>query len=158
MRENNYRVSWTEPSPSLILHREASSGVRSGLWRSSIFVITNPSPSSIPWCSPSGVSNSFVGSLVGEGVGWDSSCNRVSFVRSWSLISTMFLDWCCYDFVMLNAYHVGPGCHDFRSEPFMFSPLYLCSWSDVASYMHLLCVMIRKPQGGNNWDTFRWWR
>ena len=30
------------------------------------FVITNPSPSSIPWCSPPGVSNSFVGSLVGE--------------------------------------------------------------------------------------------
>jgi hypothetical protein len=29
--------------------------------KSSIFVITNLSPSTIPWCSPPGVSNSFVG-------------------------------------------------------------------------------------------------
>ena len=38
-------------------------------------------------------------------VGWDLSCNRVSFVRVWSLVSTMFWDWCCYDFAMLNACH-----------------------------------------------------
>ena len=37
--------------------------------------------------------------------GWDLSCNRVSFVRVWSLLSTMFWDWCCYDFAMLNACH-----------------------------------------------------
>ena len=72
---------------------------------SSSFVIINLSPSPIPWCSPPGVSNSFVGSLVGEGVGWDSSCNRVSFVRAWSLVSTMFWDWCCYDLHVLNACH-----------------------------------------------------
>ena len=41
--------------------------------------------------------------------------------------------------------HFGPGCHDFRSEPFILSPLYLCSRSDLASYSHLLCVMIRHP-------------
>ena len=58
----------TEPPPSHVLHRETRSGVRLGLRRggSSIFVITNPSPSPIPWCSPSGVSNPFVGSLVSE--------------------------------------------------------------------------------------------
>ena len=58
----------TEPPSPPVLHREARSGVRLGLrrGRSSIFVITNPSPSPIPWCSPPGVSNSFVGSLVGE--------------------------------------------------------------------------------------------
>ncbi len=33
---------------------------------------------------------------------------------------------------MLNACHFGPGCHDFRSEPFMLSPLYPCSISDLA--------------------------
>jgi hypothetical protein len=58
----------TEPPPPPVLHREARSGVRLGLRRggSSIFIITNPSPSPIPWCSPPGVSNSFVGSLVSE--------------------------------------------------------------------------------------------
>jgi len=58
----------TDPPPSPVLHWEARSGVRLGLWRggSSIFIITNPSPSPITWCSPPGVSNSFVGSLVGE--------------------------------------------------------------------------------------------
>src|SRR3989337_1169734 len=40
----------TEPPPPPVLHREARSGVRLGLRRgeSSIFVITNPSPSPIP--------------------------------------------------------------------------------------------------------------
>ena len=149
----------TEPQPSHVLHREARSGVRLGLQRggSSIFVITNPSPSPIPWCFPSGVSNSFVGSLVGEGVRWDSSCNRVIFVRAWSLVSIMFWYWCCYDFAMLNACHFGPGCHDFRSEPFMSSPLYPCSRSDLASYRHLLCVTIRQPQSDRNRDFYRWW-
>ena len=58
----------TEPPPSPVLPWEGISGVRLGLQRggSSIFVITNTSPSPIPWCAPSGVSNSFVGSLVGE--------------------------------------------------------------------------------------------
>ena len=58
----------TEPPSPPILHKEARSGVRLGLRRggSSFFVITNPSPSPIPWCSPPRVSNSFVGSLVGE--------------------------------------------------------------------------------------------
>ena len=46
---------------------------------------------------------------------------------------------------MLNACHFGPGCHDFRSEPFMLSPVYLCSRSDLASYSHLLRVMIGNP-------------
>ena len=58
----------SKPLSPPVLHREARSGVRLGLQRggSSIFVITNPSPSPIPWCSPPGVSNSFVGSLVDE--------------------------------------------------------------------------------------------
>ena len=58
----------TEPPPSPVLPREGRFGVRLGLRRggSSFFVITNPSPSPIPWFSPSRVSNSFVGSLVGE--------------------------------------------------------------------------------------------
>ena len=58
----------TEPTSPPVLHREARSGVCLGLQRGgpSFFVITNPSPSPIPWCSPPGVSNSFVGSLVGE--------------------------------------------------------------------------------------------
>ena len=58
----------TEPPSPPFLHREARSRVRLGLRRggSSFFVITNPFPSPIPWCSPLGVSNSFVGSLVGE--------------------------------------------------------------------------------------------
>ena len=57
-----------EPPPSPVLPREGRSGVRLWLRRggSSFFVITNDSPSSIPWCSPPGVSNFFVGSLVGE--------------------------------------------------------------------------------------------
>ena len=135
-----------EPPSPPVLHREARSGVRLGLRRggSSFFIITNPSPSPISWCSPPGVSNSVVGLLVDRwGVGWDSSCNRVNFVRASSLVSTMFLDWCCYDFAMLNACHFGPECHVFRSEPFMLSPLYPCSRSDLASYSHLLCVMIQ---------------
>ena len=33
------------------------------------------------------------------------SCNRVSFVRVWSLVSIMFWDWCFYDFAMLNTCH-----------------------------------------------------
>ena len=148
-----------EPLPSPVLPREGRSGVRLGLRRegSSFFVITNPSPSPIPWCSPPVVSNSFVGSSVGEGVGWDSSCNRVSFVRAWSLISTMFLDLCCYDFAMLNACHFGPGCHELRSEPFMNSSLYPCFRSDLASYSHLLRVMIRQPRSNNSLDHSRWW-
>ena len=77
------------------------------------------------------------------GGGWDSSCTRVSFVRAWSIVSIMFLDWCCYDFAMLNACHFGPGCHELRSEPFMNSSLYPCFRSDLASYSHLLRVMIR---------------
>lgn len=58
----------TEPPPDPVLPQEGRSGVRLGLRRggSLIFVITNLSPSPIPWCSPPGVSNSFVGSLVGE--------------------------------------------------------------------------------------------
>ena len=58
----------TELPPSPVLPREVRSGVRLGLWRggSSFFVVTNPSPSPIPWCSPPGVSNSFVGLLVDE--------------------------------------------------------------------------------------------
>ena len=58
----------TEPPPPPVLHREARFGVCLGLRSggSSIFVITNPSPSPIPWCSPPGVSNSFLGSLFGE--------------------------------------------------------------------------------------------
>ena len=58
----------TEPPSPPVLHREARSGVRLGIRRggSSFFIITNPSPSPIPWCSPPGVSNSFVGSMVGE--------------------------------------------------------------------------------------------
>ena len=58
----------TEPPSPPVLHREARSGVRLGLqrWESLFLVITNPSPSPIPWCSPPGVSNSFVGLLVGE--------------------------------------------------------------------------------------------
>ena len=57
-----------EPPPPPVLHREARSGVHLGLQRggSLFFVITYPSPSPIPWCSPPGVSNSFIGSLVGE--------------------------------------------------------------------------------------------
>ena len=57
-----------EPLLGPVLPWEGRSGVRLGLWRggSSIFVITNLSPSPIPWCSPPGVSNYFVGSLVGE--------------------------------------------------------------------------------------------
>ena len=124
---------------------------------SSFFIITNPSPSPIPWCSPSGVSNSFVGSLVGEGVRWDSSCNLVSFVRAWSLVSTLFWDWCWYDFAMLNACHFRPRCHNFKSEPFMLSPLYPCSRSDLASYSHLLHVMIRQPRSDNSGDHSRQW-
>ena len=46
---------------------------------------------------------------------------------------------------MLNACQFGPGCHDFRSEPFMLSSLYPCSRSDLASHIHLLRVMIRNP-------------
>ena len=40
----------TEPPSPPVLHREVRSGVRLGLWRggSSIFIITNPSPSPIP--------------------------------------------------------------------------------------------------------------
>ena len=58
----------TEPPLSLVLHQKARSGVRLGLQRggSSFFVITNPSPLPIPWCSPPGVRNSLVGLLVGE--------------------------------------------------------------------------------------------
>ena len=58
----------TETPPSPVPHREARSGVRFGLRRggSSTFVITNPPSLPIPSCSPPGVSNSFVGSLVGE--------------------------------------------------------------------------------------------
>jgi hypothetical protein len=97
----------TEPPPPPVLPREAWSGVRLGLRRggSSSFVIINLSPVPIPWCSPPGVSNSLVGLLVGERVGWDSSCNQVSFGRAWSLVSTMFWDWCCYDLHVLNACH-----------------------------------------------------
>jgi hypothetical protein len=69
----------------------------------------------------------------------------------------MSWDWCCYDFAMLNACHFGPGCHDFISKPFMVSPLYPCSRSDLASYSHLLRVMIRKPRSDSIRDTFRWW-
>ena len=47
---------------------------------------------------------------------------------------------------MLNACHFGPGCHELRSEPFMLSPLYPCSRSDLASYSHVLRVMIRQPR------------
>ena len=58
----------TEPPPSHVLPREGRSGVRLRLRRggSLFFIITNPSPSPIRWCSPPRVSNSFVGSLVGE--------------------------------------------------------------------------------------------
>src|SRR3954466_2226376 len=48
---------------------------------------------------------------------------------------------------MLNACHFGPRCHELRSEPFMNSSLYACFRSDLASYSHLLCVMIRQPPG-----------
>ena len=72
-RRKNRRGSFitfhdTEPLPPPVLHRETRSGVRSGLRRrgSSGIVITNPSSSLISWCSPPGVSNSFVGLLVGE--------------------------------------------------------------------------------------------
>ena len=58
----------TEPPPPPVLHREARSGVRLGLRRgeSSVFIITDPPSSPIPLCSPPGVSNSFVDSLVDE--------------------------------------------------------------------------------------------
>src|SRR5215216_4146641 len=56
---------------------------------------------------------------------------------------------------MLNACHFGPGCHDFRSEPFMLSLLYPCSRSDLASYSHLLRVMIWQPRRDNNRDHSR---
>ena len=36
-------------------------------------IIANPSSLPIPWCSPSGVINSFVGLLDNDGVGWDLS-------------------------------------------------------------------------------------
>ena len=64
----NFSFHETEPPPPHVLHRVARFGVRLGLRRggSSIFVITNPPPSPIPLCSPLGVINSFVGSLVGE--------------------------------------------------------------------------------------------
>ena len=57
-----------EPPPSPVLQREARSGVSMGLQRgrSLIFIITNTSPLPIPCSSPPGVSNSFVGQLVGE--------------------------------------------------------------------------------------------
>ena len=94
----------TEPPPSPKTSREGWSGVRSGLRRgeSVAIVIINHPPSPISWCSPPCMSNSIVGLLDGDGL---DECNRVSFVRVWSLVSTMFWDWCCYDFAMLNACH-----------------------------------------------------
>ena len=87
---------------------EVPNGLQIG--ESSVFVITNPPSSPIPWCSPLGVSNSFVGSLVGEDLDEiHHVINRVCFVRAWSLVSTMFWDWCWYDFAMLNACQFGPG-------------------------------------------------
>ena len=59
-----------EPPSPPVLHWEARSGGRLGLQRggSLFFVITNPSPSPIPWWSPPGVSNSIVGLLDGDGL------------------------------------------------------------------------------------------
>ena len=57
---------------------------------------------------------------------------------------------------MLNACHFGPGCHELRSEPFMNSSLYPCFRSDLASYSHLLRVMIRQPRSDNSRDHSRW--
>ena len=110
--EKNKRRSFimfydTESPPPPVLHREGCSGVRSGLRRGGFvaIIITNPSSLTPSWCSPPGVSKSFVGLLDSDGIGWDWSCNRVKFDRAWSLVSTMFWDWCCYDFAMLNACH-----------------------------------------------------
>ena len=100
----------TEPPPSPILPREGRSRVHLGLRRggSSIFIIINHPPSRISWRSLLEVSNSFVGSLVGEELD-EIHHARVSFVRARSLVSTMFLDWCCYDFAMLMLVTLGPG-------------------------------------------------
>ena len=90
----------TEPPSRPILHQEARSGVRWGFWEGDLWSSS----------SPTLLHRQFHDAPHRE---WDSSCNRVSFVRAWSLVSTMFSDWCCYDFAMLNACHFGPRCHDF---------------------------------------------
>ena len=147
-----------EPSSPPVLHREARSGVRLGLQRggSLFFVIINPSPSPIQWCSPPGVSNSFIGLLVGEELDEIHHVIEVVLlgpIPSIHYVLRLMLLWLS----MLNACHFGTGCHDFRSEPFMPSPLYSCSRSNLVSYSHLLRVMIRQPWSDNSRDHSRWW-
>ena len=59
-----------ESPPPPVLHREGRSGVCSRLRRggSIAIIMTNLPPSPISWCSPLGVSNSFVGLLDGDGL------------------------------------------------------------------------------------------
>ena len=72
----------TEPPPPPVLPRGGWSGVHLGLRRGEfiVIIITNPSPSIIPWFSPPEVSNSFVGLLDSDGIGWDLSCNQVILI------------------------------------------------------------------------------
>ena len=112
--------------------------------------MANPSSSPITWWSPSGVSNSLIGLLDGDGVGWDLSCNQVSFFRVWSLVPTMFWDWCCYDFAMLNASYYGPSAMISDLNLLCFHE-YMCVLDpSLQVYSHLLCVMIRQPRSDNN--------
>ena len=72
----------TEPPPTPILHRKPWLGVPSWLRREGfiIVVITNPSISTISWCSQSYVSNPLVGILEIDGDGWDFICNHVNLL------------------------------------------------------------------------------
>ena len=51
--------------------------------------------------------------------------------------------------VVLNAWQLGPGCHDFRSELIMFSWIYLCSWS----YLQFVCTYYTPKPATSRWQV-----
>ena len=56
---------------------------------------------------------------------WDC-CGHVAYHLVWCLSSLLLL-------VALNAWHFGPECHDFRSEPFIFAWIYSRKYKEFRS-------------------------
>jgi hypothetical protein len=59
--------------------------------------------------------------------------------------------------VVLNAYHFGPECHDFRSEHVIVSMMILVVYGlTYKLYTHIVVRNLR-PQSDRNWDNGRGW-
>ena len=63
------------------------------------------------------------------------------------------IHYCCLSsllqIVVLNAWHLGPGWHDFRSELIMFSWIYLCSWC----YLQFVCTYYSPKPVTSRWQV-----